>query len=108
MKRGEKVIATSRAKSLLSLDDLKTQGAETLELDVTSSLEELKLVAQKAVDIYGRVDVVVNNAGRLSDQFMDALLKYWTGYLLQGAVEENTPEETLAQFKYVIMLHAHY
>ncbi|KAI0315271.1 hypothetical protein OF83DRAFT_366130 [Amylostereum chailletii] len=80
--RGDKVVATARARSLTKLDDLKTQGAATLELDVTAPIEELHEVAKRVVAIYGRVDVVVNNAG----------------YMVTGALEENTPEESFAQF----------
>ncbi|KAG6818670.1 hypothetical protein H0H93_002997 [Arthromyces matolae] len=77
LKRGDKVIATARKRSLDKLDDLKAQGADILELDVTAPLETLNDIAKKAVKLYGRVDVLVNNA---------------------GAIEENTPEETFDQF----------
>jgi NAD(P)-dependent dehydrogenase (short-subunit alcohol dehydrogenase family) len=80
--RGEKVIATARQSSISRLQDLKDAGADTLELDVTASLESLKETAEKAVAIHGRIDVLVNNAG----------------YIAFGAMEENTPEETLNQF----------
>lgn len=63
LKRGDRVIATSRAKSFANLEDLKAQGADVLELDVTSPLEQLHEIAKRAVGIYGRIDVLVNNAG---------------------------------------------
>ncbi|ESK85511.1 retinol dehydrogenase 8 [Moniliophthora roreri MCA 2997] len=82
LRRGDKVIATARAKSISQLNDLKAMGADTLELDVTAPLGKLQEVAKKAVAIHGRVDVVVNNAG----------------YLQAGPLEETTPEETYDQF----------
>ncbi|KAJ3503282.1 hypothetical protein NLJ89_g8502 [Agrocybe chaxingu] len=82
LNRGEKVIATGRARSIAKLAELQAKGADILELDVTSPLEDLHEVAKKAVGIHGRVDVLVNNAG----------------YILVGAIEENTPQETLDQF----------
>ncbi|PPQ72404.1 hypothetical protein CVT26_003797 [Gymnopilus dilepis] len=82
LKRGEKVIATGRARSIDKLEELQSKGADVLELDVTAPLDTLHDVAKKGIDIHGRVDVLVNNAG----------------YILVGAVEESTPEETLAQF----------
>lgn len=66
LKRGEKVIATSRARSIDKLNDLKAQGADIIELDVTSSLETLHEAAKKAIAIHGRIDVLVNNAGEPS------------------------------------------
>ncbi|KAJ8082223.1 hypothetical protein PM082_008070 [Marasmius tenuissimus] len=74
LNRGDKVIATARGRSLAQINDLKGKGAETLELDVTDSLDRLKEVAKRAVSFYGRVDVLVNNAG----------------YILVGAIEEST------------------
>ncbi|KAK1218302.1 hypothetical protein PQX77_019014 [Marasmius sp. AFHP31] len=82
LNRGDKVIATARARSISQIDDLKAKGAETIELDVTASLENLQDVAKKAISFHGRVDVLVNNAG----------------YILVGAIEESTPEETYSQF----------
>lgn len=64
--RGDKVIATARARSFSQLDDLKEKGVAVLELDVTASIETLHQVAKEAVAIYGRVDVLVNNAGMFS------------------------------------------
>ncbi|TFK18211.1 short chain dehydrogenase [Coprinopsis marcescibilis] len=81
--RGDKVIATTRPRSLANLENLRERGAAVLALDVQAPLEELRQIAAEAVKIYGRVDVVVNNAG----------------YPLFGAIEENTPEETEDQFQ---------
>lgn len=66
LKRGDKVIATARGRSISKLDDLREQGADILELDVTAPLDTLNDIAKKAVGIHGRVDVLVNNAGKLS------------------------------------------
>ncbi|KZV99687.1 NAD(P)-binding protein [Exidia glandulosa HHB12029] len=83
LKRGDKVVATGRARSLAKVAELKAYGADILELDVTSPLEELRTIAENAVALYGRVDVVVNNAG---------------SFIAVGALEEISPKETLAQF----------
>ncbi|KAJ7598456.1 short chain dehydrogenase [Mycena floridula] len=81
--RGDKVIATARARSLSQIEDLKSKGADILQLDVTAPLDTLKDVAKAAVAIHGRVDILVNNAG----------------YMLVGAIEEkHMPEETFDQF----------
>lgn len=61
LKRGDHVIATAR--SVNKLADLKDKGADVLQLDVTSPLDELHVVAKNAAAIHGRIDVVVNNAG---------------------------------------------
>ncbi|KAI0293638.1 short chain dehydrogenase [Multifurca ochricompacta] len=82
LQRGDKVIATARARSIGQLDQLREKGANVLELDVTSPIDKLHEIAKQAVAIHGRVDVLVNNAG----------------YVLVGAIEENTPQETYDQF----------
>ncbi|PSR88461.1 hypothetical protein PHLCEN_2v5141 [Hermanssonia centrifuga] len=64
LKRGDKVIATSRGRSFSKLEDLKAQGANILELDVTAPPETVEEVAKKAIQIYGRIDVLVHNAAR--------------------------------------------
>ncbi len=64
LKRGDKVIATGRSQSFSKLEDLKAQGADTLELDVTAPPETLEEVAKRAIQIYGRIDVLVHNAGQ--------------------------------------------
>ncbi|KAJ5273480.1 hypothetical protein N7478_008605 [Penicillium angulare] len=79
--RGGKVIATAR--NVDSILHLKALGAETLQLDVSSSQEELNKKAQEAISIHGKIDVLVNNAG----------------YVQFGTVEETTIEEWNQQYQ---------
>ena len=92
LKRGDKVIATARGRSFAKLADLKEQGAEIMELDVNAPLDVLHAAAKKAVDVYGHVDVVVNNAGmflcHLDWSCSDGLHR--VGYLESGTLEETT------------------
>ena len=74
LKRGDKVIATTRGSSVEKLGGLKAEGADILELDVTAALSDLQEVAARAIDIHGFVDVVVNSAG----------------YVEFGSIEETT------------------
>jgi NAD(P)-dependent dehydrogenase (short-subunit alcohol dehydrogenase family) len=60
LSHGDKVIATAWNASKLEL--LKDAGADTMQLDVTASLDDLKKSAEKAHKLYGRIDVLVNNA----------------------------------------------
>jgi len=59
--RGDKVIATAR--NLDKVKHLKDTGAAFLQLDVTASQDELNRKVKEAIGIYGRIDVLVNNAG---------------------------------------------
>jgi len=63
--RGDKVIATARPGSISKLKTAvaEQQNLKLMELDVTSSEEKIEEVAKEAVGAWGRVDVVVNNAG---------------------------------------------
>lgn len=76
--RGDLVVATARNPA----SNQHVAGAKTLKLDVTSTFEELQAIAREAVALYGRVDVLVNNAG----------------YPLISTVEEASTEEVLKQF----------
>ncbi|GKZ21325.1 hypothetical protein AbraIFM66951_010114 [Aspergillus brasiliensis] len=74
--RGDNVVATGR-NAETKLAHLKDTGATILELDVTAPQAELDAKFQQAIEIYGGVDVLVNNAG----------------YIQCGAIEELTSED---------------
>ncbi|THV02067.1 putative short-chain oxidoreductase [Dendrothele bispora CBS 962.96] len=81
LSRGLRVIATARRLS--TLDDLRDKGAKVFTLDVNAKREALNEFATKeAIAAFGQVDILINNAG----------------YLLAGAIEEDTEEEIRAQF----------
>ncbi|KAK3659448.1 hypothetical protein LTR56_001338 [Elasticomyces elasticus] len=77
LKRGDKVIATARKAE--SLKELKDLGAATLQLDVTASLSELEDKMKEAVGVYGRIDILLLNAGYVQlgtvEEIGDDLLK---------------------------------
>ncbi|KAF8266152.1 NAD-P-binding protein [Lactarius quietus] len=68
--RGDYVIATSR--SLKSFDELRQDPnidgtrLRIMTLDVTSPFGEIKQCIDKALAIWGRIDVLVNNAGTVT------------------------------------------
>lgn len=59
--RNDKVIATAR--SLSNIQDLQSDSCVTLRLDVDDGSEAIEASVKKALGIWGKVDVVVNNAG---------------------------------------------
>jgi NAD(P)-dependent dehydrogenase (short-subunit alcohol dehydrogenase family) len=77
LSQGDKVIATSR-----NIEDFKSSITEhqenflPLKLDITSD-KDVKNAIQQGIETFGRIDVVVNNAG----------------YSLVGSMEEMTDEE---------------
>ncbi|KAI7158275.1 hypothetical protein KC349_g4958 [Hortaea werneckii] len=61
LSKGDYVIATAR--NLQSLDSLKAMGAATMQLDVNEPFPNIKEKMQEALGIYGRIDVLLSNAG---------------------------------------------
>ena len=83
LEQGHKVVATARKPE--SLNDLATKFPETarsVKLDVTKP-DEVRAAIAEAVKEFGRIDVVVNNAG----------------YGLIGAVEEASIDQIRHQFE---------
>lgn len=81
LKQGHRVLATSRnpSKTPDLVSDFEKIGGKWLPLDVTASDLEDKVHAAESV--YGRVDVLVNNAG----------------YSVLGAVENISVKDTMSQ-----------
>ena len=82
LKRGDKVAATAR--NLETIADLKEKYGEhvlTLEMDVTKT-DQVKAVVTQAHEHFGRLDVIVNNAG----------------YPLIGTIEEASADEVRALY----------
>ncbi|TFK50503.1 NAD(P)-binding protein [Heliocybe sulcata] len=67
LSRGDKVIATAR--NVTNLEDLDAKYPNSqdrlrfLQLDVTCPFDSIKGTVEEAVAIWGRIDVLVNNAG---------------------------------------------
>lgn len=83
LERGDKVIATAR--SLASIADLKEKYGHnvlTLELDVTKS-EQVEKVVKQGHTHFGRIDIVLNNAG----------------YSLVGTIEESSAQDIRALYE---------
>ena len=59
--RGDDVIATAR--NIDKIRDLEDTGARLLQLDVTSPQADINKAIEEAVTLFGRIDVLVNNAG---------------------------------------------
>ncbi len=63
LERGDRVAATARnANSIADLNEKYGGSVLTLELDVTNA-EQVKMVVQQAHAHFGKLDIVLNNAG---------------------------------------------
>jgi NADP-dependent 3-hydroxy acid dehydrogenase YdfG len=83
LKRGDKVAATARKlESIAELKEKYGDSVLTLELDVTRP-EQVKSAVEQAHAHFGRLDIVLNNAG----------------YSLVGTIEEASADEIRAMYE---------
>lgn len=80
--KGDRVVATARKPEVLQdLVEQYPDAARAVKLDVTNT-EDAKNSVREAIAEFGRIDVLVNNAG----------------YALVGAIEETSDEQIRRQF----------
>lgn len=48
---------------MCDIEDLRSELCHIIQLDVTSEVSRIRAVAKQALDVWGYVDVIVNNAG---------------------------------------------
>lgn len=83
LERGDKVVATARKlESISVLNEKYGENVLTLELDVTNP-DQVKKVVKKAHEHFGKLDIVLNNAG----------------YSLVGTIEEANADEIRALYE---------
>lgn len=83
LQRGDKVVATARkVASIAELNAVYGKNVLTLELDVTNP-EQVKSTVEQAFKHFGRLDVILNNAG----------------YSLVGTIEESELDDIRALYE---------
>ena len=87
--RGDRVIASARSNATV-LSDLQINYPDTfsfLQLDITETFEEIVTKAKEAVAVWGRIDVLVNNAGySMVGTVEEARLVYFTNVVRLGSL----------------------
>jgi NADP-dependent 3-hydroxy acid dehydrogenase YdfG len=63
LQRGERVIATARTLSKIENKFPVSENLRLLRLDITDDVSLIEPIIKEAVSFWGRIDVLVNNAG---------------------------------------------
>ncbi|KAK5062835.1 hypothetical protein LTR84_004910 [Exophiala bonariae] len=82
LKEGDKVIAAVRSPEKVP-ETLKTDNVSILRFDLSWSQEKVNVFAKEAVGAFGKIDVLVNNAG----------------YAYMGGIEEISDENVKQQYE---------
>lgn len=73
LQRGDNVLATSRSLTKIQklvddvsrdVDTSKKDRLKVFQMELSDSEETMKKLAEEAVGVWGRIDVLVNNAGK--------------------------------------------
>ncbi len=82
---GAKIVVTGRNEERAKevVDNIRKDGGEAIYvLADTSNLGSAKTIFDAAMNEYGTVDILINNAGQLSTtQFLDLTLEEWTSVM---------------------------
>lgn len=83
---GAKIVVADFADGTAVVEELQAMGAEAVyvQLDVTN-LENAKNMAEQVVGLFGRTDVLINNAGITSD----AMMKKMTNEAWEAVISVN-------------------
>ena len=80
-REGAKVVVTGRneARAKEVVDKIKAEGNEAIYVIVdTGKVEDCKIIVDKAIEAYGTIDILFNNAGALSvTPLTDVSLEEW-------------------------------
>ncbi|KAI6857824.1 hypothetical protein KC338_g7958 [Hortaea werneckii] len=100
--KGDYVIATAR--NVQSLDGLKAMGATTMQLDVNDPFPNIREKVQQALGIYGRIDVLLSNAG-YAEFDPTRLTVLWR---LTNTLSEHLQTNTIATLNLIAALMPHW
>lgn len=72
------------------VEEIRTKGVQCLgiEADVTNK-EQVEAMVQKALDIFGHIDVLINNAGGLAGEVLESFASTVSEEDLRGTINRN-------------------
>ena len=104
-KEGAKVVMTARGKEKLDLavENIRNQGYDVTGVVADNkNLEDVKKVIQTALDVYGDLDIVINNAAIGEQKMIDETDDEWLEHVYQTNVFGPFRFIRLRGFLYII------